>query len=68
MQEMKVWYLGWEDHLQEEMISHSSILAWKIPETEELGKLHSTGSKELGLDSMHPHQKKDKLDSVLYFK
>ena len=39
MQETKVWSLGLEDPLEEEMVAHSSILAWKIPLTEELGGL-----------------------------
>ena len=38
-QEMQVWSLGWEDPLEEEMAIHSSILAWKIPWTEEPGGL-----------------------------
>ena len=37
--------LGWEDPLKE-MATHSSILAWRIPRTEELGGLQSTGCKE----------------------
>ena len=37
MQEMMVWSLGWEDPLEEEMATHSSILAWEIPWTEEPG-------------------------------
>ena len=36
--------LGWEDLLEEEMVTHSSILAWKIPWTEKPGRLQSTGS------------------------
>ena len=36
---MQVQSLGWEDLLEEEMASHSSILAWKIPRTEEPGGL-----------------------------
>ena len=39
MQEMWVRFLGWEDPLEEEMETHSSILAWKIPWTEEPGEL-----------------------------
>ena len=39
MQEMRVRSLGWEDSLEEEMATHSSILAWKIPWTEEPGGL-----------------------------
>ena len=37
MWETRVRYLGWEDTLKKEMATHSSILAWKIPWTEELG-------------------------------
>ena len=35
--------LGWEDPLEEEMATHSNILAWRIPWTEEPGGLRSTG-------------------------
>ena len=38
--------LGWEDHLEEEMATHSSILAWRIPWTEEPDGLQSMGSKK----------------------
>ena len=38
--------LGWEDPLEEEMATHSSILAWRIPWTEEPGRLQSMGSQE----------------------
>ena len=41
MQETRVWSLGQEDLLEEEMTTHSSILAWKIPRTEEPGVLYS---------------------------
>ena len=48
MHEMQVPSLGWEDPLEEEMATHSSILAWKIPWTEEPGGLYSPwGHKEL---------------------
>ena len=40
--------LGWEDPLEKEMVTHSSILAWRIPWTEEPGKLQSTGSQRVG--------------------
>ena len=40
-QEVKVQSLGWEDPLEKEMETHSSILAWKIPWTEEPGRLVS---------------------------
>ena len=42
-QEIWVQSLGWEDVLEEEMATHSSILAWKIPWTEEPGGLQSKG-------------------------
>ena len=45
MQETRVWSLGWEDPLEKEMATHSSILAWRIPWTEEPGGLQSTGSQ-----------------------
>ena len=43
MQETRVRSLGWEDSLEKEMATHSSILAWRIPWTEEPGRLQSTG-------------------------
>ena len=46
MQETRVQSLGWEDPLEKEMATHSSILAWRIPWTEEPGRLQSTGRKE----------------------
>ena len=48
MQEMKVQSLGWEDPLGKEMATHSSILAWKNPWTEEPGGLLSMGLKKIG--------------------
>ena len=39
------WRLGWEDPLEEGMATHSSILAWRIPWTEEPGELQSMGSQ-----------------------
>ena len=39
--------LGWEDPLEKEMATHSSILAWKIPRTEEPGRLQSKGSQRV---------------------
>ena len=42
--------LGWEDPVEKEMASHSSILAWKIPWTEEPGELQSIGSQRVGHD------------------
>ena len=43
-QETQFWSLGPEDPLEKEMTSHSSILAWEIPWTEEPGGLQSMGS------------------------
>ena len=43
MQEAWVRYLGWEDHLEKRMATHSSILAWRIPWTEEPDGLQSMG-------------------------
>ena len=50
MQETRVQSLGQEDLLGKEMATHSSTLAWKIPWTEELGRLQSTGSHRVGHD------------------
>ena len=47
MQETRVQFLGPEDLLEKEMATHSSVLAWKIPRTEEPGGLQSMGSQEL---------------------
>ena len=49
-QEVKVQSLGWEDTLEKEMATHSSILAWEIPRTEEPGELQSLGLQRIGLD------------------
>ena len=49
-QEMRVWILGQEDALEEGMATHSSILAWRIPWTEEPGRLQSIGSQRVGYD------------------
>ena len=50
MQETWVQSLGGEDLLEKEMATHSSILAWRIPRTEEPGGLQSTGSQRVGQD------------------
>ena len=41
VKDMRVRSLGWEGPLEEEMATHSSILAWEIPRTEEPGRLHT---------------------------
>ena len=46
MQETQVGSLGWEDPLEKEVATYSSILAWKIPWTEEPGGLQSTCCRE----------------------
>ena len=48
--EMQVQYLGWEDQVEEEMATHSSILVWIIPWTEKPGELQSMGSQRLTHD------------------
>ena len=48
MQETWVPSPGWEDPLEKEMVTHSSILAWRIPWTEEAGGLQSMGSQRVG--------------------
>ena len=50
MRETQVRSLGWEVPLEKEMATHSSILAWKIPWTEEPGGLQSMGSQRVGHD------------------
>ena len=45
MWETQFQSLGWEDALEKEMATHSSILAWRIPWTEQPGGLQSMGSK-----------------------
>ena len=49
--------LGWEDPLEKEMATHSSILAWRIPWTEEPGGLQSTGLQRVGCDFTFTFQK-----------
>ena len=48
----ETWFrsLGWEDPLEKGMATHSSILAWRIPWTEEPDGLQSTGSQRIGHD------------------
>ena len=53
IQEMWMWSLGREDPLEKEMATHSSILAYKIPQTEEPGGLQSLGLQSQARLSMH---------------
>ena len=55
MQETWLQSLGWEDPLEEGMANHSSILAWRIPWTEESDGLQSMGNKELDMTEQLPH-------------
>ena len=58
MQETGVRFLGREDPLEKEMATHSSILAWRIPWTEERGRLQSIVSQRVGHDratNTHTH-------------
>ena len=50
MQKNRVQSLGWEDPLEKEMTTHSSILAWRIPWTEEPDGLQSMGSQRIRHD------------------
>ena len=58
MQEMQVQSLGQKDTLEEEMATHSSILAWRVPWTEEPGGLLSMGSHRVGHsgETHHTHR------------
>ena len=50
MQETWVRSLGWEDLLEKEMVTHCSILAWKMPWTEKPNRLWAMGSQRVGHD------------------
>ena len=50
MQETQDQSLGGEDPLEKEMATHSEILAWRVPRTEEPGRLQSMGSRRVGRD------------------
>ena len=68
MQETWVQSLGQEDLLEKEMATHSSILAWKIPWTEDPGRLQSMGSQRVEHDwvtSLHPKETHKERGSVL---
>ena len=59
MQETWVRSLGWEDPLEKEMATHSSILAWEIPWTEEPGGLQSMGLQESDMTERLNHTSSD---------
>ena len=52
MWELRVQSLGWENSLAEEVATHSSILAWRIPIDKEPGRLQSMRSQRVGRDLM----------------
>ena len=54
-QEIQVQSMSQKDPLEKEMVTHSSILAWKIPGTEEPGGLQSAGSEGVGHDWVTEH-------------
>ena len=50
MRETQVQFLGWDNPLEKEMAIHSRTIAWKIPGTEEAGRLQPMGSQRIGHD------------------
>ena len=66
VQETWVQSLGWEDPLEKEMATHSSILAWEIPWTEEPGGLQSTGSQKVRHDlQLSTHTSRHEISDVI---
>ena len=66
MQEMRVRSLGQEDALEKGMATHSSILAWRIPWTEEPGRLQSTGSPRMGHSQATQQQQQQQRHPLSY--
>ena len=68
MWDTRVQSLGWEDLLEKEMATHSCTLAWKIPWTEESGRLQSMGSQRSAYvippNSSHKGKKLKKKDKI----
>ena len=58
MLDIQVRSLGWEDPLEEEMATYSSIFAWRIPRTEDPGGLQFIGSQRVGHDWATEHTHK----------
>ena len=67
MQEIQVQFLGQEDPLEKGMATHSSILAWRIPRTEELGGLQAHGVTESDTPEQLTLLHKDKAPSSFVF-
>ena len=57
MQEMQIPSLGWEDHLEEEMLTRSSILAWRIPVDRGAwwATVHGVAKRQTQLSNQHTH-------------
>ena len=68
MQETWVRSLVWEHPLEKEMATHSNILAWEIPWTEECGGLQSLGSQRVGCDLESEQKQKNIHHNVIRFK
>ena len=66
-QETWVQSLGWEDPLEEGMAPHSSVLAWKIPRTEEPAELQATVRSQSEMTGGMEHTRRVYLAQVLYF-
>ena len=64
MQKTRVHSLGWEDLLEKGMATHSSVLAWENPWTEESGGLQSMGSQESGMTERLNHHSTYKSSST----
>ena len=64
MQDTWVWFLHWEDPLEEEMVAHYSILVWAIPWTEEPGRLQFMWLQSQTQLSMHTHERAEILQGV----
>ena len=65
MPETRVQFLGWEDPLQKEMETHSSLLAWRVPCTETPGGLQSMGSQRVRNNYATNTSNKMELDRIL---
>ena len=64
---MWVQYLGWEDPLEKEMATHSTIFAWRIPRTEEPGRLRSIGLK-IGTTEVTLHARTKCVETFRFFR
>ena len=65
MQDTQVLSLGWEDPLEKEMATNSSILAWEIPWTEKPVELQSIGSQRVGHDLATKQQQQKLYGSII---